>query len=296
MSVTLGELVGQVRHKLSGVGAIEDASAELALPINATDKTITLDDAQGFSRGVCEIDFEQLRIKMVDESAKTLTLPTYGRGYKGTLPIAHAQGTEVIFNPLWPKGTIAREINGVLHELYPDLYAVRVLTTTVPQNGLPVVLPATAVGVISVWLGEDGSWLQNQWWDFQPDSNPDGRGLLLGYGRYGQGLRVVYAERPGAFALNSTAPQGADFTTATGLDERVADLVALGVAARLAPFLPLARLVVAGAEARADGAAKPVDSLNSSAKLLYSEFRARVQAEKDALVREHPIRLHKVGR
>ena len=46
---------------------------------------------------------------------------------------------------MWPKSVVAEAINGVLFELYPDLYAVRTVTTTIPLDAGPVTLPTDAV-------------------------------------------------------------------------------------------------------------------------------------------------------
>ena len=299
MAVTLGQLVGGIRFKLAGLGAVEDTSTELRIPLPVDAITMSVDDANGFSRGVAEVDFELVRIRAVDVGARLITMPSYGRGYKGSTATSHVQGAEVTFNPMWPKSVVAEAINGVLFELYPDLYAVRTVTTTIPLDAGPVTLPTDAVGVIAVWLASNevsGVWVPTDHWDFDPDSHDAGRTLRLRYGGLGQGVRVVYAARPGTFNLAAANPLTQAFTTVTGLNERVADVLALGVAYRLSPFIDVGRLPVAGAEVRSDPQSKPVGSGGDASKLLYSEFRARVQAEQAVLAKEHPIRVHRTGR
>jgi hypothetical protein len=299
MAVTLGQLLGGIRFKLAGLGAVEDASAELVSALDTAATIVALDDATGFSRGVAEVDFELLRVRQVDTNASTLALPSFGRGYKGSAAVAHTIGAEVTFNPVWPKSVVAEAINGVLFEMYPDLYAVRTTTTTVPLDCGPITVPTDAVGVIAVWLASEevtDVWVPTHHWDFDPDSHDTGRTLRLRYGGLGQGVRILYAARPGTFDLTATDPLTQDFTVVTGLNERVADVLALGVASRLAPFIDVGKLSSAGAEARADAQTKPVGSGGDVGKLLYPEFRARVQAEQAVLTREHPIRLHRTGR
>jgi hypothetical protein len=295
MATTLGQLLGKVRFRLQGLGVQKDTVAETAAAITDSATSIPLDDATGFARGsVAEIDFEMVRIKTADAATNTLTVR---RGHEGTDAVAHEAGVEVLMNPTWPRGVVAQEINGVLTEIYPDLYAVDEYESTIPSDpGEPLTLPAGAVGVIAVYLeprSTPGSWVLMDRWDYQPDGDLS---LRLGLGYPGQAVRVVYAKRPGTFDLSAPAPLALDFETVTGLPERVADLVALGVASRLAPFMHLARTTTPGAEARADAQAKPADAVSVAARLLYSEFRARVQAEQMALVKEHPIRPHKVAR
>ena len=299
MGVTLGQLLGQVRFALTGLGAVTDATATLAVAVDATATTVSLDDVSEFDRGVAEVDFELLRVAAVDPQNNLLTIPGYGRGYHGSIATAHTLGSEVTFNPMWPKWTVASAINEVVRGLYPDLYVVRSVTTTIPSDGGPLTVPTTAVGVISVWLESwttPGTYVRENRWDYDPDSQDLGRTLRLGNGVVGQGVRVLYAERPGAFDLNAVAPLTQDFATVTGFNERLVDLIALGVANRLTPFIDVGRMPMAGAEARADASAKSNDPYGYKAKIRVAEFQARVQAEKDALVREHPVRLHHIGR
>lgn len=292
MSKTLGQLVGEIRNKLNGFGATEDIQTELAAGITSSDLTITVDDSTSASPGVIEIDFELIRVRSASTDGD-LTIPTYGRGYKGTTAAAHTAGAEVTISPLTPKSTIALTINEVINELYPELYVVTSTETTVPSNGDPITL-TDAIGVISVFLeptSAPGTWLRMDSWTYEPDA--DGS-LYLGLGTYGQAVRVVYATKPATFDLTGSTSQ--DWETVTGFPERIADLLALGVAAKLAPMVALNRNRVAGAEARAESSNHPADYSGYIAKLTYSEFKAKVQAEKDALVREHPIRTHKVAR
>lgn len=293
---TLGHLVEKVRHRLGGPNT--SASASLEAAVSATDLTFTLDDASGFSRGIAEVGLELVRIGSVDPASRTLTIPAWGRGYRATIARAHALGSEVVFNPTWPKGLVADEINGVLHEVYPDLYAVRHHETTMPTDPRePLDLPDGTIGVIAVHYADPSLpdvWVPEDRWRFDPDSTDDDRPLRVGgHHRPGTPIRVTYAKRPGVFDLSASDVLTLDFGDVTGLDDRVADIIALGVASRLTPFLEVNRLPQAGAEARADAQSKPAGQAATTARLLYSEFRARVEQERRVLNKEHPIRVHR---
>lgn len=293
---TLGQLVERVRSRLGGTGLT--TSAMLMTAVGADDETFTLDSIDGFSQGLAEVGLELVRVRRVDPAARSLTIPPYGRGYRGTTAAAHEAGAEVIFNPTWPFGVVAEEVNGVLHELYPTLYAVRVHETVMPSDPRnPIDVPESAIGVVSVFVGDVslvGVWHQEDRWSFNQDSTSQGRPLRVGGShRVGTPVRVVYAERPGTFDLSAENPLEADFEETTGLPERVSDLLALGVASRLTPFLEVSRLPHTGAEARADAQTKPAGQAATTARLLYSEFQARVEQERQALNREHPIRVHR---
>lgn len=294
---TLAQIVERVKVRLGG--ASTTASAVLQNSITASDLTVQLDTTQGFSRGVAQIGFELVRVADIDQAARTLKIPEYGRGYQGTTAQAHTAGAEVLFNPTWRSAVVAEEINGVLSQVYPSIYGVETFETTFPADRRrPVEIPAEAIGVISVFIGDPslpGVWIEETRWGFNPDGVGGGdRHLWVGGNwRPAWPLRVVYATRPGLFDLSDPASLGSQFEAVTGLDPRFEDLLALGVAARLAPFLEVARLPHAGAEARADAQVKPPGHATSTARYLQQQFEARLEQEQRALHKEHPIRVHR---
>lgn len=291
---TLGALIEATRHSLAGFDQAAEAVAAVAYELTPTAKVVRVDDVSDASIGIAEVDFELLRVKGVDRTSSDLILFPFGRGYRGTTATTHAVDAEVRFNPAWPASTVAREINGVLAEIYPDVYAVKAHETTLPVRG-GVDVPADAAGVISVWVNNDADgWLREDRWDWQPDSAADGRALRVG-GHYSSGVavRVVYAARPVAFDLSGALTQ--DFATVTGLDARCSDLIQLGVAARLAPFIDVAKMPFQSAQLRAGGEGSTVGSTATTARLLYSLFKQRVAQESAVLAKEHPIRVHRTG-
>lgn len=287
---TLGKLIADVRHRLSGVGIYTDAVSELVQGVSDTELVFKVDDATtGARRGVYEVGFEKIRVKAVDSTNATLTCYGFGRGYDGTPATAHPAGSEVVHNPTFPASTVAGEVNGVLHELYPSLYAVRQFEAQYTLDGFTI--PAEGVGVIAVYRQGHGAegWVRLDQWRFDRNA---GNGLWLKHVLQGETVRVVYAARPGTFDL--VAPdEDADFAAVTGMDDRVADLVALGVAYRLAPFLDLARAASTPAEARADAQSKPAGQGATLSRLLLAEFTARVQQEQMVLHKENAIRTHR---
>lgn len=292
---TLSQLISQTRTRLSG-GTYMEQVTELAADVSDTDTVLPLASVDdGLSKGVFELGFEKVRVKSLEGS--TATLFSFGRGYDGTTATSHAQGDMVTFNPLMPAAAVLAEINGVLTSLYPRLYGVVAWDTVLDPDtqeevpltySEPFLLPDSAVGVVSVFVEFDGAWHPVKRWRWEPDG---GKRLFVPASA-GQGVRVVYAVRPGLFSEQD--PQGGeDFALTTLLPDRCADLIALGVAARLAPMFDFARLPVAGAEHRADGQAKPAGQGASLARLLTTLFEARVEQEMAALHKEHPIRPHR---
>ena len=104
---TFSRLVQRTRHRLSGFDGIMDASTELSDDITADATDVPVTDVQGFGRGVVEIDLEVVRIASTDETSEVLHAPTFGRGYRGTIPTVHSAGAEVTFNPIFPASDVA---------------------------------------------------------------------------------------------------------------------------------------------------------------------------------------------
>lgn len=297
---TLGQIVEFVRHSLSGFDANKDAVVALSASVSASDLSLPIDDtaaASGVGRGIVEIDMEKIRVARVDTEQGALVVTPTGRGYRGTVAASHAAGAEVRINPAWAASTVAQEVNGVLREIYPRLYAVKEHETVFPSDLGAIDLPDEATGIIAVYIGDSlnaDQWIREDRWVYQPDSTKIGRGLRVGGARsIGDRIRVVYAVQPGVFDLNG--PLSQDFETVTGLPERVSDLIRLGVATRMAPFIDVARLPFVSAEARADESRSPQGGA-AAGRLLYSMFQDRLEREVQVLHREHPIRLHFTGR
>jgi len=295
---TFGTLIEQIRHSLSGYDMEKDAVAALLTAMADDDLVVSIDDLSGVGKGIAEVDLEVLRVKQVDPQNSNLLLYPFGRGYRGTTATTHAVGSEVRMNPAWLASTIAREINGVLDEIYPSVYAVKTQEFRFDARYGAVPLDDSAVGVISFWF-EDWHLHPNQWvrddrWDYNPDASDVGYGLRVarGYTAVDRG-RVVYATRPGKFDLAGSLDQ--DFAAVTGLDNRAADLMTLGVAYRMAPYIDVGRLPFLSASARENQQLNPYRQNGGEvAKLLYSLFTKRLDQEAMVLAKEHPIRVHAV--
>lgn len=297
---SLGEIVEFVRHSLAGFDASKESVVALTSGVNAASLFLPIDDAtpgSGASRGIAEIDLEIVRVKRVDPDSQSLELYPFGRGYRGTKAVPHQAGAEVRLNPAWPSSTVAREVNGVLAEIYPLVYSVRSHITSVQSDQGPLDLPPTAMGVIAVFVEDSlnqDQWIREDRWSLSQDSTDLGRPLRVGGPlSIGDRVRVVYAARPELFDLTGSWSQ--DFADTTGLDPRLEDLLRLGVAVRMAPFIDVARLPFVAAEAEVDSPGRPPGGAASASRLLYSMFQARLAQEAAVLAREHPIRVHYTG-
>lgn len=298
---SLRELIETTRHALSGFDTSKEAVLELAETINSSALSIPVDDVgatSGAARGLAEIDLEVVRVKSVDSSAVSLELNTFGRGYRGTTAASHTAGAEVRMDPSWPASTIAREINGVLTEIYPQIYVIKDHETSFPSEGGAIDLPEDAVGVIGVYTEDrmrSSQWIPESRWSFNKNSSTTGKALRVGGSlRVGEDIRVIYAARPVLFNLGGALTQ--DFATVTGLPDRTSDLVRLGVAARMAPYFDLARLPVTAAVARFDGESRGPSAGANAVRILDALYKRRLADEASVLVKENPIKLHYTGR
>lgn len=283
---TLRDVVGAVRHRLTGAGAITDQVTELAATLNATATTVPVVDATGLGPGVYEIGLEKIRVRTVDAPGTRLILWTFGRGYGQTKAQTYPPGTEITAQPQWAASTVAAEVNGVLRELYPALYGVRTQEETYTS---PIRLPVDATGVVAAFIRDEhgGAWKRTDRWRYEPGAD---QGLVLPEARHGDLVRVQYAAAPKVFDLTNPAVLDQDYATVTGLPDRTADLMTLGVAYRLAPMIDLARLSQRGAEAKADQ--RDQNGGQGLSRLLLAEFQNRLGQEQLALHRDFPIRLH----
>lgn len=296
MSSTLGELIQKIGHALNGFDSTKDAIAELTAAVDTDDLALSLDaEANSVGRGVYEVEMELMRVKSWDATSNTATLYSFGRGYRGTIPAAHAAGVEVRINPAWPNITIARAINEAIEEMYPQIYAVVTETTTIDSTASPgLLLEGEPTAILSVYVQDDtfdDAWTLETRWDFNKERSEDGYDLVMG-GLWPDGtvVKVIYATRPGLFSLSGALTQ--DFVQKTGLQDRHEGLLLLAVAYKLAPFIDVSRLSHLAAEARSDADAKSSLTGASTARLLYSMFKSRLDQEAQILAQEHPIRLH----
>lgn len=286
---TLRTLIENTRHALSGYDATRDSVGALTLPLDSSSLTFATDGTD-LSVGLAEIDLELVRVKAVDAGTGSLTLYGFGRGYRGTVAAAHAAGAEVTFNPTWPRVTVARVINEVIQSLYPRIYVVAEATVQADQFGR-LVVPVDAIGVLSLFSQSpiDDQWTRPNRWEFDPHAGA-GDHRTLRVSDYSQGTyRLVYAKRPKTFDLSNGVDQ--DFESVTGLDDSLEGLLALGVAARLAPFIDVARLPGLAAEARLEGNSH--SDAAATTRLLSALFQQAVAEEAAVLNRDHPIKAHR---
>lgn len=293
LAETFSGLVEEVKTSLQGFAFNTDQVCTLTQAINGESLTFTVDADNIVTRGVIEIDDELIWVQSV--SGGTVTVPAWGRGWKGTAKTAHTAGSAVFVSPVYPRAMVGREINNAIKAVYPQLFGVLTEEITIEPMKWQYSVDALADRVLSVewkWDEETG-WMPLKGYELIHNANvvefPTGKMLSisdpLGSGTV---IRVTYARQPRTFTGYAQ-----DFTY-TLLPESSKDVVMLGAAARLLPWLDAGRLPVDTVASDAQDQTKPVGNAVSVGREIRSLYAQRLAQEREALLNRYPLRVHKV--
>lgn len=292
---TYDDLVNEIIDQLQGFTAAPDQVTSLTTALTASDLSFTVADPGSLSRGFVEIDDEMLWVDAVDPTGP-VTVPAFGRGYKGTTAAPHASGAKVTYRPTWTRASVRREINTQISALYPILYGVWPAPVFTMPGGFTYQfnLPSNAERVVDVRFKHTsaGGWRRARSWEAEHSAPSE----FLG-GRFisirddvpsGSQVQVLYAARPSALVNGDD-----DFAVVTGLAEGVKDVVTLGVQARLARFLDAARL--SSRDVQADQLDQPrgMGTAAGVANDLFRQYQVRLASEQKALSDRYPPRYHR---
>lgn len=294
-SDTFGSLIDEVITSLQGFGTDNDQVCTLTSTLNASATTFTVDDSDGISRGLVEIDEEILYVASAENGS--VVIQPWGRGYKGTSPVSHAINTAVSVAPTWPRAVVAREVNNTIRAVYPNLFAVTTHDFTTAGITWQYSVPANIDRVLAVewsWITTaiDG-WMPVTGWELVQSANTTdfatGKALLLSEPLpSGCRIHVTYAKPP-SFLVNTS-----DLYSSTGLPASSRDVVVYGAAARLLPWQDTGRVPVSSVSSDAQDSLKPVGNGVALAKELRSMYASRLADERRILQERYPSRSHRV--
>ena len=111
---TFSQLTDQTLMQLYGYTTLQDQATYLTGALSATGLTVNVDDATAVSRGIVEIGDEIIWVDSLDSSAGTLTVPPYGRGFRGTTASAHSIGDRVVSSPMFPRQMVKDALNDAI--------------------------------------------------------------------------------------------------------------------------------------------------------------------------------------
>lgn len=291
---TFGEMTDNTLLYLSGFTVSQDQATYLTSGITSGSTSLALADATALSRGLLEIGDELLWVDTVDTASNQATVPPYGRGYRSTTASAHSSGERVVAAPMFPRILVKRAINETILSTYPDLFAVKETSFTYVPGQYTYPLPADADTVVSVkWqdITAATDWIDCRHWDIDSKAASTvfatGQSITISDSIVpGRTVRIVYTAQPTALAT-----EGDSFTAVSGLPVSCEDLIRLGAAHRMVPFLDAPHLQGASAEADLAANMRPVGGAATLGRYLLQTYQLRLQAESAKLQGQYPVRV-----
>ena len=290
---TFDELTDGTLLHLSGFTTLQEMATWCTGVVGLGDTLINVADVSAISRGVIEIGDELIWVDTVDTTSNAVTVPPYGRGYRSSVAAVHALGSRVGV-PVYPRYLVKRAINETIQSLYPDLFGVGTTTFTYVVGTYSYSLPFDAETVLAVqWqdLNTPNEWNNVRRYDVNGHSDTTsfatGNSITLWDNIVpGRTVRVVYAKQPSVL-VNPTD----DFATVTGLPASCEDLVRLGAAVKIIPFLEVPHITGQSAEADFNSANRQIGSAAQTSKWLLQNYQLRLQQESIRLNSLFPVRV-----
>jgi hypothetical protein len=285
---TLNDLIASIHTSLHSYSGSQPSVTWLTSGCGTSDVTLSVASSDAVMRGLVEIEDELVYVNSSDSNA--LSLPPFGRGYRGTTAASHSSGAQVTWDPLFPRAEIRRAIDQAVEGLFPTLYQIKTTDVTATATGIGYALPADCESVLSVKTivtgDPSGYWETLGRWDFDPTS-PVGRTLHL-FDPVGAGntVRVVYAAKFTAFTA------GTDTLASRGLSESYADLLLYAVTSRMIRFLDPARLQTQAVENLSRASVVQVGDAAKIANQLYQMYQQRLAEERTRLLQTSLPSIH----
>lgn len=300
MAITFDNIVSRVKQQLLGYTRDQASISYLVAPMTASDSTFTIDPetATNISRGLVEIDDELILVKKYDRSTGLVTVfggsSATGRGAEGTTAAAHTTDTLVTDDPMFPRTRIKEAINDTIQGTYPDLWVFGEYEFPWQAARYEYPLPVECEDVykvVSNTIGPSRVWFPNSSWRFNPQASttpgqtPAGSTgksiqVMRDFVVPGRNVRVTYIKKPGTLVNNSDV-----FSTTTGYDDRVVDMIVYGACWRLLPAYEAARLQQQQIEATERAPLVPAGAGSQSAQFYYQLYTQRLNEERDRLFR-----------
>lgn len=286
---TVAGLITEVMDAVHGYVRDQDQSTSLTAAMGASDLTFTYADANQISRGMVEIDDEMVYVTSVDPTTLIATVPAWGRGQSGSTAAVHADGARVTLSPLYPRQRVASAIQGVLREVFPDVFPVGQYIFSATAITTNYALPADTYHVLAVeWKapGPTGMWIPAKRWRQNKTATTLELELLSQCWPGLDNVRVKYVKVP-TLVFDSTTN-----LTTVGYDNQVRDLIVLGAVARLIAFSEPSRVQVQSMESHGRSESTPPGSAVALARYLFQLFQKRLEDERRQIMLRHPLQPH----
>lgn len=295
---TLKDMVDEVRSNLAGYTMRQDRITYLANPsgIDTTSTSVVIGSSSNLAKGVIEIDDELLWVDSFDKASSTLNvIPGFGRGYSNTTPAPHAQYSQVILSPTFPKISIKKAINDTIVSVFPKVWAINSTTFSFNPAQVAYPLPDDAHEILAVsWqtVGPSKEWLPVKRWREDRMANSTAFNTTKTISLYdgitaGRTVQVWYSSQPNTLDSNTE-----DFSDVTGLPETCRDVITLGAAYRLLSYLDAGRINLTSAESDSADSKLPSSAGVSASKYLFALYNQRLQDESTKLQSKYPTKVH----
>jgi hypothetical protein len=293
---TFDDMVQEVRSSLAGYTLRQDRITYLNSAITTTDTAIQVGSADNLAKGIIEIDDELIWIDNFVKASNTLNAaPGFGRGYQKTDPSPHAQYSQVVLTPTFPRTMIKQAVNDTINSVYPKLWAIYSYTFTFNASQTTYALPDDAQNVLYMsWqtTGSSREWLPINRWrqDLMANiSTFNSQKTVNIYSNIqpGRTVQVWYSAMPNTLDNNSD-----DFADVTGLPETCRDVITLGAAYRLLSYIDPGRINLTSAEADLADSKVPGAAGANSSRYIFALYQQRLQDESLKLSDKYPIRIH----
>jgi hypothetical protein len=293
---TFDEMVDEVRSSLAGYTLKQDRITYLDSAITTTDTAIQVGSADNLAKGVVEINDELIWIDNFTRSTNTLNAaPGFGRGFQGTTPAPHAQYSQVVLTPTFPRNRIKQAINDTINSVYPKLWAIYSHTFTFNASQTTYALPDDLQNILYMsWqtTGSSREWLPINRWRQDLMANTSTFNTQKTVNLYsniqpGRTVQVWYSAMPNTMDSNSD-----DFSDVTGLPESCRDVITLGAAYRLLSYIDPGRINLTSAEADLADSKVPGAAGANSSRYIFALYQQRLQDESLKLSDKYPIRIH----
>lgn len=289
---TFSSLTDEVITSLQGFTLLSDQPYTLTADIAAGSLALTLDTAS-IARGVVEIDQELIYVSSA--SSGVAQIPAWGRGWKGTAAAAHTAGTAVYVAPVYPRSVVAREVNNTIRSVFPDLFAVKSLDLSVNPLSWQYQMPADAERILSVEWRWDTISGWNPIVDWEMVTNAATADFTTGKFLSIQMILPAAAKIHVTYAAVPTLlVNPADTFDMTGLPTSSRDVIVLGAASRLLPWIDTGRTPAETVSADMTDQQRPIGAGVQLAKEIRQRYDDRLSKERAALFARYPIRAHRI--
>lgn len=284
--MTLNELIDSISASLHSYSGVQEQLTHLTSSIDADELAISVGSTEAAIRGLIEIDNELIYASSADGG--TITVPPFGRGFRGSGAASHDADAMVVLTPIFPRIEIKRAINECVAGLYPVLYAIKTTSLDPSPTAVSYELPGDCEGVLEVKMEAPAPLdyeAQLPRWKFDPKSQLHNSGKSLAiFDPVDPSLTlfVTYFTKFGQFE------DGEDTFEDVGLDESYADLILYCVAARMIRFMDPARLQVHSVENISRAQVVAAGDAGKIANQLYAMYQTRLQEERRKLLQLVP--------